>query len=657
MDVVQRTAKDKVVGMGQGYTSKPKMSKVGLCKELEGNIFNYGLSNAADLMGTMQEKIGQYVGIKYGEDIANKLTNKSTVTIPPPVCTAPILLRHLEWERHVRRKQRNIRTAFDAKLVQLQSVSGVQDAVAIAKVENQVKDIVYQQGQEVPYNLTDSKKLKYSNKSKTHSHCVTTMEKHCGNVYALIYGQCTQILQDKMKQDRNWATVSVSYKPLELYKLIKRVVLKQTEDQYPVAVLWEQLSNIANAKQGNLTNNKLYDCFNTKVEVAESVGVSFDFENIWEYCALEAHKSSYTLLQPVKQEAVRVSARERLLSYALIKMSNSKHDKIKDDLSDDYTKGSNNYPQTRPQVLMLMNHYSKTPTAITTLESTAFAQSGKKKKKVGDKEKKPGVAKDPKDFDKEWWKDKECYRCSKKGHPASACSVKPLINNDDKSICSSKLASNAMAAIQKSMKTMGKAMTQISEITDFDNELFEEQLHAQLGVVSVGYADQIIQNPNNLPKRRGGDADQNIQTPNNLPKQYAFATRALLLRNHLLLDNQSSAHIMCNPDFVNNIQESSQPKILKSNGGSLPINEVANFEGFNRETWFLRNAMTNILSFSLVKSEYNITYDRDAFIIHRAAKATLIWCLNPTRADCMCMIRMTPEVQQVIASWRQWRAT
>jgi hypothetical protein len=70
----------------------------------------------------------------------------------------------------------------------------------------------------------------------------------------------------------------------------------------------------------------------------------------------------------------------------------------------------------------------------------------------------------------------------------------------------------------------------------------------------------------------------------------------------LLLDNQSSVHIMCNPDFVNDIRESSQLMILKSNGGSLLINEVANFEGFKRETWFSRNAMTNILSFSLVKS-------------------------------------------------------
>ncbi len=45
-----------------------------------------------------------------------------------------------------------------------------------------------------------------------------------------------------------------------------------------------------------------------------------------------------------------------------------------------------------------MDHYSKTPTAITTLEGTAFAQSDKKKKKGGDKGKKLEAPKDPKDL-------------------------------------------------------------------------------------------------------------------------------------------------------------------------------------------------------------------------------------------------------------------
>ncbi len=80
-----------------------------------------------------------------------------------------------------------MRTALDAKLAQLQSASGIQDAVAIAEVKNQVEDVTYHQGQEVPYNLTDSEKLEYRNKSKMHSQRVATLEKHCGNVYALIY--------------------------------------------------------------------------------------------------------------------------------------------------------------------------------------------------------------------------------------------------------------------------------------------------------------------------------------------------------------------------------------------------------------------------------------------------------------------------------------
>ncbi len=83
-------------GRGMGYMSKPKTSKVGLCKELENNVFDYGIPNAADLMCTTQEKIGQYVGIKYGEDIANELMNKATVTIPPPVYCTAILLTHQE---------------------------------------------------------------------------------------------------------------------------------------------------------------------------------------------------------------------------------------------------------------------------------------------------------------------------------------------------------------------------------------------------------------------------------------------------------------------------------------------------------------------------------------------------------------------------------
>ncbi len=68
-------------GCGSGYSAKPKTTKVGLCKELKSNVFHFGGYNAADTMRVTQEKFQQYVGIKYGKDIANKICNKVTVVL------------------------------------------------------------------------------------------------------------------------------------------------------------------------------------------------------------------------------------------------------------------------------------------------------------------------------------------------------------------------------------------------------------------------------------------------------------------------------------------------------------------------------------------------------------------------------------------------
>ena len=68
-------------GRGQGYQTKTKATKVGLCKELEHHVFDYGGHTATDTMQVTQEKVQQYVGIKYGEDIANELKNRIQVVI------------------------------------------------------------------------------------------------------------------------------------------------------------------------------------------------------------------------------------------------------------------------------------------------------------------------------------------------------------------------------------------------------------------------------------------------------------------------------------------------------------------------------------------------------------------------------------------------
>ncbi len=82
-------------GRGNTYTgSRVKTTKVSLCKDLEGNVFDFGTTSAADQMQITQEKIAQYIGAKYGEDIGNELQNKTRIVLSAPAYPSATMTYH-----------------------------------------------------------------------------------------------------------------------------------------------------------------------------------------------------------------------------------------------------------------------------------------------------------------------------------------------------------------------------------------------------------------------------------------------------------------------------------------------------------------------------------------------------------------------------------
>ena len=94
--MVWETAKNKVVGAGWGTRLNPKQQQRLDSARNWRTTSLITVLQAADLMRTTQYKISQYIGIKYGEDISNKLNNNTKVTILPPVYSAAIMLRNQE---------------------------------------------------------------------------------------------------------------------------------------------------------------------------------------------------------------------------------------------------------------------------------------------------------------------------------------------------------------------------------------------------------------------------------------------------------------------------------------------------------------------------------------------------------------------------------
>jgi hypothetical protein len=106
--------------------------------------------------------------------------------------------------------------------------------------------------------LTDNKVMAHSNVWRSHRETTEGLQKSRGKVFSLLLDQCTQMLVYKMKQDTIWVMISKLFDPILLFKLIKNFVLKQSNNQYNMAVLIAKQLSIISFHQDNQVPNATY---------------------------------------------------------------------------------------------------------------------------------------------------------------------------------------------------------------------------------------------------------------------------------------------------------------------------------------------------------------------------------------------------------------
>jgi hypothetical protein len=429
--------------------------------------------------GLSLPKLVQYVGTNYVQDINNELQNKVWVVLTEPLQTDDVLARHSVREVMIRNGQLNIQQARQAQenilKASVQAVTDMDAPMKLAIIQNEIAQGKFAASIEVPVVLTDSGKTQFSNDWRTFRERNTSLIKHWGQAFSLIQGQFTQLLQDKMKQDTDWNTVSISYDPLTLYRLIERTVLAQTEDQYPFATVNDQELSFYSFKQDNLSNPQWYERFNPKVDVSGAIGVTQQQKVLLEYVTQESYTWAFTHLGPVEQQLVQDYAEEWYVSYAFLCQSGTQQGNLKVDLQNDFTTGDNRYPKNRQQTLHLLDKYSKTVVAkVTHSEGASFAQKGGRG--VGNRSSSgSGKGRDSSTYDKKYWNNKECYKYHKKGHPAMHCPKKPS-DDDDHSTAS---AASSVKKLKKDLKSIKKAFTtvktQLAQLKEADSDISDSE--------------------------------------------------------------------------------------------------------------------------------------------------------------------------------------
>jgi len=91
------------------------------------------------------------------------------------------------------------------------------------EVENKLELTRFELNDVAEVKTTAEEVMAFSNSWQTYRERTDRLVRSRGKVYSLVLGQCTTVLLDKMKQDSDWQTVSDSYDPLKLLKLIESI--------------------------------------------------------------------------------------------------------------------------------------------------------------------------------------------------------------------------------------------------------------------------------------------------------------------------------------------------------------------------------------------------------------------------------------------------
>jgi hypothetical protein len=299
------------------------------------------------MLSTSKEKLALYIGTNYGDDPCQECLSEKQLVLQEPTYPDSVLARHAVREKVVIDRVTKMVTSLGKQLqvIEAELLLTPKDLNLLKsqmEVENKFELSKFELTDVVEVKTPADECMAFSNSWRTYHERTDFLVGSRGKVYSLGLGQCTMVLLDKMKQDADWQVVRDSYNPLKLLKLIEKILHKQSDNQYKIGIIMEQLKLLlAYCQDDGVTNVAYYDRFKTRVDVAEHNGVSFNNPVLWDWKSQEMYSIGYDLLSdPIKEDKVKEDVKQAFLAYLFfINSNNKKHSQLKKTVANDHAKG------------------------------------------------------------------------------------------------------------------------------------------------------------------------------------------------------------------------------------------------------------------------------------------------------------------------------
>jgi Reverse transcriptase (RNA-dependent DNA polymerase) len=399
------------------------------------------------------------------------------------------------------------------------------------------------------------------------------LETNLTTAYALIQGQCSDAVLEKVRAQADFVGVHRDRDPVRLLGLIRSVMYQYDSRKHRAVAIIELTNNMVSQTR-HMSDSEYLEKFRTRLSVIESAGGTINVHHGLVDDELEKAGLTRVHATVAQMSAMQALARNRWEAVSfLLRSDQHRYGKLIQELANDYNKGRDCYPDSLTEAYELMLHDDRGHDN----RAPAHGHPGVSFNTVGD----PGAT-GPVTGTKaqpNTRPDITCNRCSRTGHFANKCAeVKAL---DGTVLATEAVAVDAAAApAVADSAAVGAAHTTVR---------FDE---------GDRYGFQFL-NDGEVQKLNDGV----------LHSQHKAATGQPVPSTWILLDNQSTVDVFCNGALLRNIRESGTSCRISCNAGMVTTELVGDLDGYPNPVWYHPGGIANILSLHRVGQTCRIRYD------------------------------------------------
>ena len=171
--------------------------------------------------------------------------------------------------------------------------------------------------------------------------------RNSSRVYALIIGQCSQALRNRMEASEEWECINDESNVMDLLQLIQKCMTQRQTRQKPVHTLMDAEAQVFSFRQKNLADNEYYDKFKDLVSIAERLGSNIGAQADRVNAILQEIAADPDIpTEPERRQAREQAKDEYLAVMFLVNSDRQCYGSLVRDIENEYTRGADTYPMT-----------------------------------------------------------------------------------------------------------------------------------------------------------------------------------------------------------------------------------------------------------------------------------------------------------------------